>query len=176
MIAAFQRIFLGRQDAVEKQVRQRKRFSDVREWIPVVLVQGLLFATIWAITGHWWLYSLLWLLPILTLLAGLSATRACLEHADQASHANRWITFQAGFFERQILGPANFNYHAEHHLHAALPACHLPALHRAVLESPLKSELVIEKGYMRRLVGLCRRMAQERKGVSSASSAANPGL
>ena len=32
--------------------------------------------------------------------------------------------------ERYLLGSCNFNFHAEHHLHPGVPACHLERLHR----------------------------------------------
>jgi fatty acid desaturase len=109
---------------------QRPRLSDTfADWAVVAVLQLFILATITAATGRWWAYGALWLGPLFTITNGLSITRATLEHADPSDPPQRLMTFPAGFLERLLWGPFNFNWHAEHHLFPAVPACNLALLH-----------------------------------------------
>ena len=129
----------------------------VADWLPVAVCQALLLIIWWSVTGYWWAYGL-WLLAIFTLLAGFSATRAMLEHADPATPPQRLMTFPCSGWQRYLLGVANFNFHAEHHLYAAVPACHLAALHRYLVERDALDGVVIVPSYVDRLRQLIRQL------------------
>jgi fatty acid desaturase len=96
--------------------------------------------------GAWWLYFLLWLVPLLTWTVYLLTIRVIAEHQkesyaaaglDDFSHSienplARTIT--AGYVERFFLGSMNFCYHHEHHLFPAIPYPKLPKVHRLLLQ------------------------------------------
>ncbi|WP_188109715.1 fatty acid desaturase family protein [Pseudohalioglobus sediminis] len=125
-------------------------WSTLRDWLPVMVSQLVLVCLWWWGTGHWWAYSL-WFVAIFTLLAGFSATRAMLEHADPAEPPQRLMSFPCSAWQRYLLGAANFNFHAEHHLYGGVPACHLERLHHYLRERDALPGVVLVPSYTERL-------------------------
>lgn len=125
------------------------------DWLPVAVSNLVLLALWWAVTGAWWAYAL-WFIAIFTLLAGFSATRAMLEHADPADPPQRLMTFPCSRFERYLLGACNFNFHAEHHLYGGLPACNLEKLHYFLRSRDELQGVVVVPSYLGRIRTLTR--------------------
>ncbi len=123
--------------------------------ISVALVQGSLAGIIWAITGYWWAYLPLWLLPLFTILVGLNSTRSCLEHALflPEDPQDRFFSFKSNPLETFFFSPFNMNYHAEHHRFMRVPFHKLPAL-KEYLESQNDLNHVIYKTYLSRFLRL----------------------
>ncbi|MFI4932203.1 MAG: fatty acid desaturase family protein [Burkholderiales bacterium] len=84
------------------------------------------------------LYTVLWLLPLLTVLQPILRLRAIAEHGAvtdlssplTAARCNRTFGSPGNWFARALIFPHHVNYHLEHHLYPAVPHYHLPALHR----------------------------------------------
>jgi fatty acid desaturase len=123
------------------------------DWLPVAVSNLALLLLWWSITGLWWSYAL-WFTGIFTLLAGFSATRAMLEHADPADPPQRLMTFPCSGFERYLLGACNFNFHAEHHLFGGVPACQLERLHYYLRDRDALEGVVIVPSYLGRIRAL----------------------
>ena len=86
------------------------------------------------------MYSVLWLLPLVTVLQPILRLRAIFEHGAvhdlssplTAARSNRTNGSLAGWTARTLLFPHHVNYHLEHHLYPAVPHYHLPRLHRVL--------------------------------------------
>lgn len=100
--------------------------------------------------GYWWLYPLLWLLPLATWYQLVSRIRNIAEHAvvpDNDDPLRNTRTTQANFFERLLVAPYWVNYHLEHHLFMFVPCWRLSSAHRALLASGLRDRMEIQPGY-----------------------------
>ncbi|WP_439815123.1 fatty acid desaturase family protein [Zavarzinia sp. CC-PAN008] len=103
-------------------------------------------------SGHWWVYPLLWLVPMLTWFQVVVRIRNIAEHAvlpengaTNPFHCAR--TTVANWLERAFLAPYFVNYHLEHHLMFYVPCYHLPALHRALMAGPNGPAMTVAHGY-----------------------------
>jgi fatty acid desaturase len=124
--------------------------------VAIGLVQTVIAVAAWLITGAWFAYALLWLAPMVTVAAGLSAIRSMLEHADRATTPQRMLSFVSSPLERFLLGPANMNHHWEHHRFISVPFYHLPAVRRLCLERNDYAPGILVASYRRRFLELCR--------------------
>jgi fatty acid desaturase len=157
VIPAVGRVLRGAFKPSQRQQRpgENPQGKALQDWSPVVISQAALFMTCWAISGAWWSYGL-WVAAIFTLLAGFSATRAMLEHADPATPPHRLMTFPCSRFERYLLGVCNFNFHAEHHLYGGIPACNLEKLHYFLSERDELEGVVVVPSYLKRIGAISR--------------------
>lgn len=102
-----------------------------------------------AMTGHWWLYPVLWLLPLLTWFQLVSRVRNIAEHAMVAD-ADPWRvarTTHAGLLARAFLAPYWVNYHAEHHALLYVPCYRLKAMQRALRTNGLIERIEVAPNY-----------------------------
>lgn len=107
-----------------------------------LLVNAAMFAGLAGI-GVWWLYPLLWLLPLLTWYQLVTRVRNIAEHA-MVPDADPWRvarTTHAGLLARMFLAPYRVNYHAEHHALLFVPAYRLPRMQRLLRERGLIDRL-----------------------------------
>jgi len=126
-----------------------------------VLLVGL------AAAGYWWLYPVLWLVPLATWYQLVSRVRNIAEHAvvpDNDDPLRNTRTTLANFLERLFVAPYWVNYHLEHHLFMFVPCWRLPAAHRALLAAGLGDRMEIQPGYAAML-----RLATSRRAEGSAS-------
>ncbi|RTL44641.1 MAG: hypothetical protein EKK48_05165 [Candidatus Melainabacteria bacterium] len=113
-------------------VLTRKGHPEILNLVPVQLV---IWGTLWAVSGQWWLYLAVWLGPIFTLGTFLGFLRGFVDHArlpddSAANSAERLVTvLNANFLERAFLAPYDFKYHAEHHMFPSVPHYYLHELH-----------------------------------------------
>jgi len=103
--------------------------------------------------SHWWMYFVLWLLPLLTMTKTLANIRNAVEHTAIVENAAipfaRYRTIRAPFVEKFFLSPLNFNYHAEHHLHPSIPYFNLPKAHQLMSSHPSYRKYIhLIPGYM----------------------------
>ena len=111
---------------------------------------ALLFAIL-AVAGYWWLYPLLWLLPLLTVYQLVLRLRNIAEHAmvgdkdDPFRHAR---TTLADPITATFLAPYWVNYHVEHHLLMWVPCYNLPKLHRFLMAGPHCEKLLVSPSYL----------------------------
>ncbi len=110
----------------------------------------LLFAVL-AAAGYWWLYPVMWLLPLATWYQLISRIRNIAEHAvvpDNDDPLRNTRTTQANPLERLLLAPYWVNYHLEHHLFMFVPCWRLPAAHQALLAAGRKHEMELQPSYL----------------------------
>lgn len=110
----------------------------------LVLLGGL------AAVGYWWLYPLLWLVPLATWYQLVSRVRNIAEHAvvpDNDDPLRNTRTTLANVLERLFVAPYWVNYHLEHHLFMFVPCWRLPAAHRALLAAGVAARMEIQPGY-----------------------------
>ena len=110
----------------------------------------LLFAVL-AVAGYWWLYPVMWLLPLATWYQLISRIRNIAEHAvvpDNDDPLRNTRTTQANPLERLLLAPYWVNFHFEHHLFMFAPCWRLPAAHQALLAAGRKHEMELQPGYL----------------------------
>ena len=123
---------------------------NLKDFTVVAGVQLCILAGLTLATGSLWAYPLLWILPMLTLMSGLSATRATLEHMSPDLPPNRLLTFPRGLIQRFLIGPFNFNFHSEHHLYVNVPACNLGKLHHYLAARGELGDVLVCDGYFKR--------------------------
>ena len=99
-------------------------------------VQLAIWAETWALSGHWWLYLVIWFAPYMTMWRVLNRLRAIAEHAGmERSDDKRRTTHvvRQRPLARFWMVPYNTGYHLAHHVDAGIPWRHLPALHRELI-------------------------------------------
>jgi fatty acid desaturase len=99
--------------------------------------------------GRWWLYPLLWLLPLATVHQLASRVRNIAEHAmvpDNDDAFRNARTTYAGL-ARIVFAPYWVNYHLEHHLAMFIPCYRLPEAHRMLLAKGYGPRMEIKPGY-----------------------------
>ncbi len=106
---------------LESRDTRKDGAEDVGDLAAVVAVQAILALGFWGIHGSPWAYLVFWVVPVLTVGAGLNALRATLEHADGATGRARFLSFAPGPVERFFLAPMGFEYHYEHHCFMTVP-------------------------------------------------------
>jgi len=99
--------------------------------------------------GFWWLYPLLWLLPLLTWYQFITRIRNIAEHA-MVEDSDPWRiarTTHANWLARAFCAPYFVNYHAEHHIMLYVPCYRLPMMHRMLTAAGLRDRLHTAPGY-----------------------------
>jgi fatty acid desaturase len=95
-------------------------------------VQLLIWASLWAATGRWWLYPLVWWLPWMTQWRVLNRLRAIAEHGGLEASPDRRVTthtVRQSLSARFWLVPYNTGWHLAHHVDMGIPFRNLPAFH-----------------------------------------------
>ena len=91
-------------------------------------VQVLLLA-IAIVSGHWWVYPVLWLGPYLTVWRVINRLRSIAEHGGMRRSSDRRETTHAvaqSWPARFMLVPFNIGLHLAHHVDAGVPMHNLP--------------------------------------------------
>ena len=122
-----------------------------------VKAQRVFFATniigfaLFAAAGLWWVWALMWLLPMATWLPLVTRLRNIAEHAlvaennaDPLRHAR---TTHANLFERALIAPYWVNYHGEHHMFTQIPCWNLPKAHRILASKGLTARMEVQPSY-----------------------------
>lgn len=123
-------------------------FEKTSAW-PSAITNVILFAGLAAI-GEWWVYPVLWLLPLMTWFLAVLRNRNIAEHALTTTDGNvltQARTTHANWVARIFLAPYWVNYHVEHHAYMYVPCWQLPHLHRAMAE--YHDDMEIQPGYTR---------------------------
>ena len=73
------------------------------------------------IFGEWWLYLVVWVLPLITLTTACHLMRSFVEHAvlteERPEHDNLLVSITSNPLELAFVAPFNMNFHAEHHIY-----------------------------------------------------------
>jgi fatty acid desaturase len=136
-------------------VSRADRLRDLRN---LALAQAALIGATGPLLG-WWVYPVLWLLPLGTLTAACHLVRSFVEHAvltdERPAHDNLLVSIASNPLERAFVAPFNMNYHAEHHLYPAVPARRLPEVRQALDATPDPPRL-LRTTYLAALLGYAR--------------------
>jgi len=128
-------------------------------------VNLVLFAGLAAI-GYWWLYPVMWLLPLATWYQLVSRIRNIAEHAvvpDNDDPLRNTRTTCANPLERLL--------HLEHHLFMFVPCSRLPQAHRALLGAGFRGTMELQPNYLTVLRLATARLADSTGGPGSGSKA-----
>jgi fatty acid desaturase len=129
----------------------RVKGSVRRDFTSIVLAQAVLFGGL-TLLCSWWVYPLLWALPLGTVTVMFHLIRSFVEHAitdsETVEHENRLITISSNWLERAIVAPYFMNYHAEHHLAPSVPAMRLRELQRHLDKRSDTPPMLVRASYM----------------------------
>jgi fatty acid desaturase len=116
---------------------------------PLIANFGLLAGL--SAAGYWWLYPVMWLLPLATWYQFVSRIRNIAEHAvvpDNDDPLRNTRTTYANPLVRLLVAPFWVNYHLEHHLFMFVPCWRLPQAHRALLDGGHRLSMELKPGYL----------------------------
>lgn len=127
-----------------------------------------------AAAGYWWLYPVLWLVPLATWYQLASRVRNIAEHAvvpdnddplcnTRTTHANPMI--------RLLLAPYWVNFHLEHHLFMFVPCWRLPTAHRLLVDDRRGRRMEFKPGYLAVLRAATSRLADSPRGPGARGTA-----
>jgi fatty acid desaturase len=109
---------------------------------PIVLriafVQAVLFAGLWLVCGHWWVWPVMWLLPWMTVWRVLNRLRSVAEHGGLDASPDRRLTthhVRQSPIAQFVFVPFNTGYHLAHHVDIGVPFSKLPRLQRELEEA-----------------------------------------
>lgn len=108
-----------------------------RSFWKIMIVQAVLLAAS-VVSGHWWLYPVLWLLPHLTVWRVINRLRSIAEHGGMQRSADKresTHTVRQHRSARFMLVPYRIGLHLAHHVDAGVPFRNLPRLHQALLDA-----------------------------------------
>jgi len=109
---------------------------------------GLVLAV--SLTGNWFNFLVLWLVPMLTFGIFFVRWRTIAEHLGLGDphDVNGTRHVDAGFIERLFFSPLGINYHIDHHIFPGVPFYNLPRLHQRLLQEPVyRDNAIIKDGY-----------------------------
>lgn len=124
--------------------------AEARRQRVFLLTNGVGFL-VFVLSGYWWLWLALWLVPMMTWLPLVSRLRNIAEHAlivqestDPLRHAR---TTRANLAERMVIAPYWVNFHCEHHLFTQVPCWNLPRAHRILQRDGVTARMEVQPGY-----------------------------
>lgn len=128
----------------------RQRLDQLWDKLGGPLIANMVLFGALGIAGYWYLYPLLWVLPLATWYQVATRIRNIAEHAmvpanDDSFRNTR--TTQAGAIARFFLAPYFVNYHLEHHLFPFVPCYRLPTVHRLLKIKGIQPRCEIQPGY-----------------------------
>ncbi len=104
----------------------------------IIGVQVVLWAAMWAATGRWWIYPLLWWLPWMTQWRVLNRLRSIAEHGGMEASSDRRVTthnVRQGWLARFWFVPYNTGWHLAHHVDMGIPWRNLPRFHDELVQA-----------------------------------------
>lgn len=117
---------------------------SVGEIALVALVQLVILSVFWLL-GYPFHCVFFWWLPILLVAAPATEFREFCEHVTTASTPHVLKSFRLPVWERFVIGPVGFAYHAEHHFFPSIPYYHLPKVAKLPLNR--REEYEVHQSY-----------------------------
>ena len=121
-----------------------------RTSLSIIGVQVLLWAVLWAATGHWWIYPLLWWLPWMTQWRVINRLRAIAEHGGLEASPDRRATthnVRQGWLARFWFVPYNTGWHLAHHVDMGVPWRNLPRYHAELEQAGYVTDAITYPSY-----------------------------
>ena len=116
------------------------------------LIGNALGFLVFALAGAWWVWLVMWLLPMMTWLPLVYRIRNIAEHAlvaqNQADPLRQARTTQAHWLERIVVAPYWVNYHCEHHMFTSVPCWNLPQAHALLAQRGTTASMEVQPGYL----------------------------
>ena len=116
------------------------------------LIGNALGFLVFAAAGGWWVWLVMWLLPMMTWLPLVYRVRNIAEHAlvaqNQPDPLRQARTTHANWLERVVVAPYWVNYHCEHHLFTSVPCWNLPRAHALLARRGTTASMEIQPGYL----------------------------
>ena len=117
-----------------------------------LLIGNAIGFALFAAAGWWWVWLVLWLLPMTTWLQLVYRVRNIAEHAligvDQPDPWRQARTTKATLVERMLVAPYWVNYHCEHHLFTSIPCWNLPRAHALLERRGTLAAMEVQPGYV----------------------------
>ena len=113
-------------------------------------VQAVLWAAMWAATGRWWIYPLLWFLPWMTEWRVINRLRSIAEHGGMERSSDRRATthnVRQSWLARFWIVPYNTGWHLAHHVDMGVPWRNLPAFHAELERAGYITDAITYKSY-----------------------------
>ncbi len=110
----------------------------VRRTVRQIVAVQVVLAGAAVVSGHWWVYPVLWLLPHLTVWRVINRLRSIAEHGGLAASKDRRQTTHSVHQHRLAqfaVVPYNIGFHLAHHVDSGVPFRRLPAFHAALCEA-----------------------------------------
>lgn len=141
--------FLAALGPIDGPLRNRLRsfYRQLGRQYAVQVALLLLFSSL----GHWYLYPLLWVVPLLTWQQLVLRIRNIAEHAvvgDCDDPFQNARTTVANPIERLLVAPYFVNYHLEHHLLMWVPCYRLPLLRQFLIANGYGQAMLSADGYL----------------------------
>ncbi len=109
----------------------------------IIGVQLALWAALWAATGRWWIYPLLWWLPWMTQWRVLNRLRSIAEHGGLEASDDRRVpshSVEQHWIARFWFVPYHAGLHLAHHVDAGIPWRNLPRFHAELVRAGYLTE------------------------------------
>jgi len=133
-------------------LRTLKVPSSRRITLSIIGVQFALWAAMWALTGRWWIYPLLWWLPWMTQWRVLNRLIPIAEHGGLEDNSDRRANThnirQKGWFARFWFVPYNAGWHLAHHVDMGVPWRNLPRYHEELEQADYITDAITYPSYM----------------------------
>jgi len=113
-------------------------------------VQVLLWTVMWAATGRWWIYPVLWWLPWMTQWRVINRLRAIAEHGGMQGGPDRRVTTHnvtQHWLARFWIVPYNTGWHLAHHVDMGIPFRNLPAFHAELVQAGYVTDQITYPNY-----------------------------
>jgi len=118
--------------------------------LSIFAVQAVLWAVMWAATGRWWIYPVLWWLPWMTEWRVLNRLRSIAEHGGMERSPDRRATthnVRQSLLARFFIVPYNTGWHLAHHVDMGVPWRNLPAYHEELERAGYITDAITYKSY-----------------------------
>jgi len=136
---------------------------SVASLVGFVIGNGILFG-LCAIHGKWYLYFLLWVLPLFTVALLIGNFRTIVEHQPSSDVCDVGLVkipavtrvVRSGWLERLLIAPVGFYYHFEHHLFPGVPYHQLKEVRQLLVQRGCfeREHIVWANGYIRTIWNL----------------------
>jgi fatty acid desaturase len=139
------------------KINEASKRQSRRHTVYVVLAQLSLVGLCWALTGRITGYVEQWLLPLFGVAVLVNRTRIFIEHGvallDGEPYGDRvpTVDMDCPAWERLVLAPWGFAWHASHHLHLTVPQYNLPRLSALLAEQGTPGFRKVRGSYARTL-------------------------
>ena len=130
--------------------------------LSILAVQIVLWAAMWAATGRWWIYPLLWFLPWMTEWHVINRLRSIAEHGGMERSPDRRATthnVRQSWLARFWIVPYNTGWHLAHHVDMGVPWRNLPGLPRRARASRLRDR----RHHLQELLGSVEGVVERRR-------------